>query len=323
MDRKILPTQPGQLELTERLLSGSQAKTAFAIRHNAEQMIKQCPGGLESIGFLTLTVGDMKLGQFWPCLDASEASRRVNNLARRVLKTLFDRCIIVSERHKSGAVHFHILGALKGCPDIRTGLDFNAIRRRDYQTAPLRLRAIWRWLRATLPGYGFGRAELLPVRKTGEAVASYVSKYIEKNVCNRLKADAHKKLVRYIGWEKRQLKPNQFAWASRRAVAWRWKARTLAELGGMNEPADAAAALGPRWAWKLTGIWRQCMGDDLFNGFLWTWLEKEAVRGVLINQCRAYALEKLNKRRPEAVALGIPQFRQAEPAQKELACLLN
>lgn len=319
MRAEILPQKPGQLELVERLLSGSQAKTAYAIRVNAERMIKECPGGLASIGFLTISAGDYKLGKFWPLLNSAEASRRFNNLARRVLKRLFSQCIAVTERTKKGGIHFHLLGVIAGCPDIRTGIDFAAFSRRDYQSAPHRLRVLWRWLRMTLPKYGFGaRVELLPVRKTGEAVASYVSKYIEKNVCNRLKEDAHKKLVRYLGWLSRHLKPNQFAWASRRAIAWRWKARTFAELAGIEEPEQAAAALGPRWAWKLTWLWRQCLGDDLFNGFLWTWPEKEACRATLINQCRDYALERLNKRLSQAVNLGIGQFRRAIEPQKEL-----
>lgn len=290
---QILPPKSGQLELTERLLSGSQAKTAYALRLNAERMVREAPGGKESIGFLTLTVGDsdpsgQKFRKVW---GAEEASRRINNISRRLLRTVFDCFIVVSERHKDESIHFHILGVLKGAPDIRTGCDFAAFARRDYSTAPKRLRALWRYLRAKLPAYGFGRHELMPIKKTGEAVASYVSKYIEKNVCNRLKADRRKKLVRYHGFCPRQLKPNDFAWATRRAVAWRWKARTLAGLCNICQPHEAAEALGPRWAFKLTTLWRSTMGDDLFNGFTWDYRERERCRGILSFLCDEWAVQ--------------------------------
>ncbi|MEI9961353.1 MAG: hypothetical protein WDM76_09585 [Limisphaerales bacterium] len=74
---------------------------------------------------MTLTVGDFdEDGKFQGIDDAAEASRRINNLNRRVLKLLFTRAIVVTERHKSGKIHFHILGILRGSPDIRTGFDF-------------------------------------------------------------------------------------------------------------------------------------------------------------------------------------------------------
>lgn len=281
----VLPAHTGQQEFLHQFLKGSQAKTAFAIRMNAEKMCQE--GGLNSIGFLTLTVGDTNaLGGFEQVKDAVEASRRINNLNRRVLPALFEKAIIVTERHKSGAIHFHVLGILRGRPDIRTGLNFDAIRGRDYSSASPRLRGIWAWLRETLPNYGFGRAELLPVRKTGEAIASYVSKYIEKTVANRLPQDARKKLVRYLGWKKDQLKANEFEWNGETAQAWRGKAREILSLVGCDltdkdftpplrvvqacvrsagsirpkwlDGSDAKEFAGPRWAWHV---------DRLMNAF--------------------------------------------------------
>ena len=241
----ILPETLGQKEFLVSMLTGSQAKTAFALRMNAEKMCRE--GGIEAIGFLTLTVGDyhckwhgkqrprehnscpkcQREMKFIQVFDSKEASRRINNLNRRVIHVLFEKAICVTERMKSEAIHFHLLGILSGRPDIRTGLDFDAVKDRDYQTASPQLRKLWARLRAMLPGYGFGRAELLPVKKTGEAVSSYISKYIEKNVANRLKEDAHKKLVRYVGWNKEQLKPNEFEWNGEKSRAWRAKTREI------------------------------------------------------------------------------------------------
>jgi hypothetical protein len=264
---KILPAVPGQTENLASMLTGSQAKTAFALRCNAEEMIKS--GGLNSAGFLTLTLGNFGTdGKFHGIHDSGEASRRFNNLARRVLATLFEKSIVVTERHKSGAIHFHLLGILAGHPDIRTGFNFERVKKRDYRGVSDKLRGIWADLRKILPEYGFGRAELTPIKKTGEAVACYISKYIEKNVCNRLPQDKHKKLVRYIGWEKSQLKPNEFGWATARAAAWRGKTRECAGMLGISEPEQAAEAFGARWAWKISGIWQKI--DDAVRPFvLW------------------------------------------------------
>lgn len=274
----ILPVVEGQQEFLHQFLKGSQAKTAFAIRMNAEKMCWD--GGLNSIGFLTLTVGQYNaLGGFEQVREANEASRRINNLNRRVLPVLFEKAIVVTERHKSGAIHFHILGILRGRPDIRTGLNFEEIAKRNYRSASPKLKKLWAYLREKLPDYGFGRAELLPVKKTGEAIASYVSKYIEKTVANRLPQDAHKKLVRYLGWEKDQLKANEFEWDGEKAKAWRGKAREILGLVGcqlvdnvvnpalrvieacvrsagavrpkMLNGSDAKDFAGPRWAYYV------------------------------------------------------------------------
>lgn len=289
----ILPAVPGQLEFLPRLLSGSQKKTAFALRENAEKMIEQ--GGLNSTGFLTLTIGNLGSdGKFRGVANSSEASRRFNNLARRVLNALFEKSIVVTERHASGNIHFHLLGILAGHPDIRTGFNFERVKKRDYRGVSDALRGIWAMLRKILPEYGFGRAELTPVRKTGEAVAAYISKYIEKNVGNRLPQDRRKKLVRYLGWEKKQLKPNQFGWATARAMAWRGKTRECAGMLGISEPEQAAAALGSHWAWKISGVWQKI--DDAVRPFiLWPSFEiRELAKRELYRLANRSAVAMLN-----------------------------
>ena len=302
------PEADGQQSLPFRL-TGSQAKTAYALRLNAERMINgdspghfatdpegkpfwkvEKPEFLRSTGFLTLTVGDFictyhgqqlptdKPGEddrhvFCPVCasrmkfvkihDSAEANRRFNNLNRHFIGNVFSRAIAVTERHKDAGIHFHLLGRMAGGQDIRTGLNFEAVEKRDYRTAPEALRAVWALLRDTLPRYGFGRAELLPVKKTSEAVSAYISKYIEKNICNRLEEDKRKKLVRYIGWEKTQLKPNEFSWATPRAIAWRGKARELAGYIGITAKEQCTDALGPRWAMHLSSTWQGRTKDEI------------------------------------------------------------
>ena len=293
-----------------RLLTGSQAKTAYALRLNCAHLVETY--GVNRCGFQTLTVGDFicrthskqiptgrrgkcpcckKEMPFYQVFDMEEASRRLHNLLRRVLPAVFLLGVIVTERCKNGAIHFHVFGPLLHDWDIRTGLNFEQVRQRNYTSVCAELRGVWAELRRVLPKYGFGRAELLPIRKTGEALASYISKYIEKNVMNRPAADKGKKLVRYFGWEKRQLKPNEFEWNSKGGQTWRAKIGQLAKIGGLRvwdnsahevesrlqEFCDQSAgkirpkcfngsllrqAFGPRWAYVATNILREVWGDE-------------------------------------------------------------
>lgn len=274
----------GQKELVPKLLTGSQAKTAYALRINCQRLCEENP--LESIGFFTLTVGNATADGFKQVWDAAEASRRINNLNRRFLSDIFDRYIIATERHKSGAIHFHILGVLKGLPDIRTGYDFDRVALGDYRSVSPALRRLWALCRERLPEYGFGRSELTPIKKTSSAIAGYISKYIEKNVCNRRPDDKRKKLVRYCGWEKSQMKPNEFAWAGKKAAAWRFKTRETAGLLGIQEPEQAYEAFGPRWAFHLSRTW-SALGDNLAMGLCATDFEKRILKQDMLKMREA------------------------------------
>lgn len=432
-----------QGEFVEKMLSGSQAKTAFALRQNIERMlagnsplvlrkwtdtsgtereswVATKPENLNCAAFLTITVGDSwtkaaalkardkadrarqaalvknakasALVRFAECLrltvkenraaekilskrgnklaaaerrqreayrvaamvpddgeshfvqvwDAAEASRRINNL-RKYLLTIFERAVIVTERHKNKAIHFHIVGTLNGKPDIRTGFDFAAFKAaRDARdagkvnrTAEMRyklasspaLSALWASLRGKLPGYHFGRAELTPIERTGEAVACYVAKYVEKNVCQRIPEDKRKKLVRYWGewgtvlaverpdrfaerieWieaaaaEKLpitlfglppagcwKLRPNDFAWAGRRAWAWWNKAAELSGLVSWETTSKVGLEIGPRWAFKLANIWKEHCGDDLTPALTNAdTAKRRELRGALIQEQAAF-----------------------------------
>jgi hypothetical protein len=358
----------GQASLPFRL-TGSQAKTAFALRKNVEAMIAgnaprklvewtseghgrpfRCyvasePENLNCTAFFTLTVGDyaahcdVATGQereFVQVFDAAEASRRINNLNRRILPELFEKAVVVTERHKSGAIHFHIIGVLRGRPDIRTGFDFEAVARRDYRSVSPVLRQKWDWLLSVLPKYGFGRSELTPIRKTTEAVACYIQKYIQKNLFCRLEEDKRKKLVRYIGWNEpggrsgSQLKPNEFSWGTVRACAWRRKARELAGLVGISEREEVAEVFGPRWAFALNRLMQGQTGENDLNPqrsslfFIWDFAERERVkrevaklaeRACLAVERRttlySHSLRECNRREPGFCAPGRSMVMQA------------
>lgn len=284
-------------------LTGSQKKTAFALEKNVARMISEA--GLERCGFLTLTVGDDAPDGFRQVWDAAEASRRIHSLMSGLLADIFPRAVVVTERHKSGAIHFHLI--VEARSDLRTGFDFAAFlsarqaRQRGecdpaaeksyVDSATPALRALWALFRERLPSYGFGRAELTPIYKTGEAVSRYVSKYVEKNLFNRLPEDKGKKLVRYMGWRKLQLTANAFSWANARATAWRNKARDLAALAMVADRSKVAAAFGPRWSFKLTRI-MHAVDDRPLPAFEWDFPERECVRQIVCRVARRQFLRR-------------------------------
>ena len=337
-----------------RLLTGSAAKTARALRWNVQFMVDQV--GINSIGFLTFTPGDYmcrvhgkqlpKGKQRCPCCglkmdfckirDADEANRRVKSFYGGVLDDLMPMSILVKERHADGGNHFHIIGELSGRPDIRTGFDFREVRWGDYSNVSPELKAIWKILRAKAPLYGFGaRVELLPIRKTGEAGASYVAKYIEKHVAHRSPEDRGRRLVRYHGFKGGQLKPNEFEWNGVNAQAWRARMREVLSLIGVplmdlpvNPPTHVKAAcaagvgdirpkcldgsaarnvLGSRWAFKvqrlLEGLY--LAKSEVFSpeyrakSILSAHLQRAAGR----NWCRQYE-------NPPSTLCGIEMFRR-------------
>lgn len=249
----------GQAVLPFRL-TGSQKKTAYALKRNAKVMIEEA--GVEAVVFVTFTLGERnQWGEWDKVFDAGEAAKQFNTIARWVLPRLFEKWIVVTERDREGGIHFHMLAVVAGRPDVRTGFDFSAVADGDYSSASDPLQTIWRALRAeSVKKLGFGRIETLPIKSVGEAVAAYVSKYIEKNICNRLKADKGKKLVRYGRWAKdsegnaTHLRPNDFSWATPAACQWRRQARAIARTQGILDKGEMRAKAGPRWAYHLTAI---------------------------------------------------------------------
>jgi len=265
-------------------LTGSQRKTAHALELNVARLIREA--GIETVGFLTLTVGDDSADGFRQVWDAAEASRRIDSLARRVLRGLFSRWVVVTERHKSGAIHFHLIGALASRRDILTGYDHAACEAGDYSSVSSYLRDLWSMLRRVLPDYGFGRAELTPIKSNGEAVSRYVSKYVEKNLFNRIADDKGKKLVRYGGWRGSHCRSNDICWTSERAVEWRKNAETLAgcigNAMGVQGRKEVGNWFGPRWAFRLSRVMQTAadasnLPEDEWRQHLLRWTSAEVI----------------------------------------------
>ena len=199
--------------------------------------------GIERLGFLTLTFAD-------PVLELKEANRRFNSLNTHILKARYCRAVVVPERQRSRRLHYHLLVVVDA--DIRTGVDFEAFKRRDYRSAGPALRAEWFFWRKTAPAYRFGRTELLPVRSTAEGIARYVGGYIGKHVRERAETDKGARLVRYLGYGPGQRKTScRFGWNTDNGWLWRHKLASFATRNGARDTDDLAKIFGPRWAYDL------------------------------------------------------------------------
>ena len=151
---------------------------------------------------------------------------------------------------RRSACHYHLLVVM--AEDIRTGFDFAAVKRKNYQSASPYLRREWQFWRKTAPKYGFGRTELLPIKKTAEGVAKYVGKYVAKHIGQRLPEDKGARLVRYSKLTNRV--GIRFSWASLGAFMWRSKLGLFCRMLGLN-PDNYKPALkawfGKNWVYHL------------------------------------------------------------------------
>lgn len=174
------------IESSCNVQSSQHKKSATALELNVYAFIKKF--GLNNTGFLTLTFPDK-------VYDFKEASRRFNSLRTNFLNQHFRHYIRVYERHNSGAIHIHLIVNTK--LDIRTNFSFQQVAARNYSSASFYLRSLWSELRAHLPRYGFGRAELMPIKSNGKGLSKYVSKYIGKHIANRKEYDKGCRLVQF------------------------------------------------------------------------------------------------------------------------------
>lgn len=248
---------------TPSKLSPYQRKNAFSINENLTFCIER--HGLEKIGFLTLT--------FPKHLSLKEAMRRFNSLATHFLDKHFVCWVRVVEFTKDGRPHFHLIVVCR--EDIRTGFDFgnyvkmarlssNSARRRK-NSVEIRtlarslnptpaLRAIWADLREVLPEYQFGRAELIPVRKNGAALARYVGGYIRKSMDFRPVDAKGARLIAYSKGFPRKVVGHAWSFHCEGSELWRAKVGVFAKLHRIRDLGHMRDRFGDRWAWWLRGL---------------------------------------------------------------------
>lgn len=216
--RVVARSEEKQKEFNE--FSTSHRKSAYALEQNVRGFIEHF--GIEHVGFLTLTFADH-------VTDPKEAQRRFNSLRTNYLKKHYSNYIRVIERTKSGRIHYHLIVACK--EDIRRGLNFKQIAARNYKSANINIRRHWESLRENLPKYGFGRAELLPVKTNSKGLARYVAKYIGKHINSRIAEDKGVRLCQTSldksgAWKRAT---SNFQFLSKGSEAWRKKLKAWAD----------------------------------------------------------------------------------------------
>lgn len=187
-------------------LPGPKKKQAEALAQNIRWLVETFGN---RVGFLTLTCGDKVEGRFVKVTKRAEASRRFNSLMTGLVRKRYHCGVVVTERHKDGGIHFHLVAVAPG-PLALNWEKFDAAQkavrerkrhgwRAEDVEASDALRSEWKFWRERAEAYGFGRAEMLPIRKNGEAVGRYVGKYLSKTWEARRPEDKGARMVRYFG----------------------------------------------------------------------------------------------------------------------------
>lgn len=225
-------------ESTLNLLQPYHRKQAEVLSVNTREFVDMV--GLQNVGFLTLTFRDN-------LRDSKKAQKRFKSLSTNYLSFKFGHWMLVKERQKRGAWHYHLLVDCK--TDIRTGVDFGEFRLGVYTSASRELRSFWFDLRKELPKYRFGRSELVPIRSNHEAIARYVGKYISKHVGERREEDKGVRLFSSSG--KFHCANVRFSWSTVGGWIWREKLKTFANHFGCYRFEDLTESFGDNWAYKL------------------------------------------------------------------------
>lgn len=231
----------GKVTEALNLLTGSGKRMAECLCLEVHNLCKDF--GLEKVGFLTLTFAD-------DIQCSKEARRRFRSLRSNVIEPRYERAICVLERTKKKRIHYHLVVTLK--EDIRTGFDFEEVKKQRYGSANAAIRSEWAFWRQTAPKYGFGRTELLPVKSSAEGIARYVGGYIKKHVGERLESDKGARLVSFIGYRPGDRRASaRFSWNSDGGWLWRHKLQAFCEQRGFEDTDALQKKFGPRWAFLL------------------------------------------------------------------------
>lgn len=240
--------------------TSAEAKMAFHLRQNVTAFIDHW--GRNHCLFFTVTDEDN--------LHPTQFARRWNNYLRRHGAWIVS-FIRVLEPQRQGRPHYHLLVAVpwdtrpdafdwqafKECNDERRSngptVRFRQLRARYRASAAPELAALWAVLRRVLPRFRLGRAELLPLRKVGEAISAYVGKYLEAGLvirkhswkgCRRVEFDRRNKTT-WLACTR------VFAWHSLGAIAWRARVGELGRALGVVDMDGIRRKLGSKWAYWL------------------------------------------------------------------------
>ena len=245
-------------------LTPNQKVTRLKVILAVEEMVAKY--GLERVGLLTLSFGVPGSGKGsyetwslrqqakqWKFVQARWHSFRTNVIAKR-----YEDWICVFELHRDGVWHIHVIVVTKA--DIRTGTNIETLsnynlpywKRRGKHLRNEALSEEWQALRLICCRYRFGRSELLPVKKSGKALGSYLANYLVKTYA-QLPAGQRCRLVRFsrqIGEKFR----DKFAIHSLGGLLYRTRVRIVAQMLRFEDYEDFAEFFGPRWHYLLKNV---------------------------------------------------------------------
>jgi hypothetical protein len=237
-------------------------------RHRLEMAIELMVNkhGINHVGLLTLSFGVPGSGR------GSQATRELRELAKdldfvqnrwasfrsNVIADRYENWICILEPHKDGVWHIHVVVATK--EDIRTGTDVETLSnynlpywmRRGKHLRNEALAAEWKALRETACKYRFGRVELLPIKKTKEAFARYLGKYLTKTF-NLVAPGRKNRLVRYSRGIGKHFSM-RFSIHGLGNLLYRTRLKMAAAMLNFRDCGYFADFFGPRWNYYLREI---------------------------------------------------------------------
>ena len=253
-----------EFESASDQLSPYRRKCRHRLIMAIEWMVKK--HGLNNVGLLTLTFGVPGSGcgsQATKELreqakDLEFVQKRWHSLNTNIIAKRYPDWICIPEPHKDFVWHLHIPEATKF--DIRTGTDVETLTnyslpawmRRGKHLRNEALAAEWRMLREIACKYRFGRIELLPIRKTGEALARYLADYLSKSFKLIPPGKKHR-LVRLSRGVSRQFSMIFSIWSLGNLI-YRTRLKLAAAMLHFQDYADFANYFGPRWNYYLGDI---------------------------------------------------------------------
>lgn len=237
-------------------ITGREKKAGNMLFLNAANLLQR---GVERCAFVTITTPENM--SYWEKKGWEKARALFRSWIghKTGLPYVFgfgrDWCRVI-EPQRRGAIHWHMLIDLGEGVDIRTGVDFQAFKNRDYRTASPALRSIWARMRESGKAYKLGRVEIMPVRDPKwEACARYVGKYLSKavqrevweNACDQKVRPLH---ARRVGFSKGgRVATIHYSWLNE-GREWRRGVELLAIACGAENYGDLKEILGPKWAWN-------------------------------------------------------------------------
>ena len=254
----------GKKETPVESLSPYRKKSRHRLIMAVEWMVDKY--GINHVALLTLTFGVPGSGRGSQATrelreqakDLEFVQERWHSLNSNVIAKRYPDWICVLETHKDGVWHLHVVVATKF--DNRTGTDVETLTnyklpawmRRGKHLRNEALAAEWRTLRQTCCKYRFGRVELMPIRKTGAALARYLAGYLSKAF--RLVTNGRKhRLVRLSRGVSRYFCMIFSIWSLGNLI-YRTRLKMAASMLNFQGYADFADYFGPRWNYYLGDI---------------------------------------------------------------------